>query len=466
MSTFLRAVKVLKAERVFVVLALVFGALNIALTPPFLVPDEPNHFYRIWQISEGDLVSQKVDHRVGGELPSSLKRFVNLFIGIYWYGPDYKLDAIPLKDGAKMHVNAEDRTFIDFNNTALYTPICYLPAALAVKLLKAADLPLLYIFYLARLTNLICWLLLVFFSIRALPFCKWLMCSLALLPMSVFINSSLSADVMTNGLCFLFMGTVMGIAFGNGMVSKQKSMWLLILSIIVVCVKTIYTPLILLLVLIPRSKFPSQTYYKFWISSVILFCGMAFILSNHMINRLYITFSDYNSVYRSQAIIIEGADMRAQLQYIVSHKMYMVNLILTSLLAGAPLLLHSFIGALGWLEVWLPGWTIIISYTLLLYCCTFDQSQIVIPLRARILFISLFLFVLLLILITQHLIWDPVGGEIIQSLQGRYLTPFAFLLFITFQRNDRRSQVQIATIVISVFTLVIAAFLLRERYFN
>jgi hypothetical protein len=36
---------------VFAWVALLIGALLVALTPPFQVPDEPNHFYRAYQVA-------------------------------------------------------------------------------------------------------------------------------------------------------------------------------------------------------------------------------------------------------------------------------------------------------------------------------------------------------------------------------------------------------------------------------
>jgi hypothetical protein len=48
---------VLAASRAFGLLAPCFGVLVLILTPPFQAPDEFNHFFRAYLISEGRLLA-------------------------------------------------------------------------------------------------------------------------------------------------------------------------------------------------------------------------------------------------------------------------------------------------------------------------------------------------------------------------------------------------------------------------
>src|ERR1700685_264893 len=66
-------------QRVFPILALVFGLSLSFLTAPFQAPDEPAHFFRAYQISEGAFLPQYRDHRGGGELPASLAEVASRF---------------------------------------------------------------------------------------------------------------------------------------------------------------------------------------------------------------------------------------------------------------------------------------------------------------------------------------------------------------------------------------------------
>ena len=63
-----------KPIKFFIFTALIFGSLYALIVPPFQVPDEFNHFYRSWQITEGGITAIRTsDNRVGAELPTSLK---------------------------------------------------------------------------------------------------------------------------------------------------------------------------------------------------------------------------------------------------------------------------------------------------------------------------------------------------------------------------------------------------------
>ena len=60
----------LKPEVVFLYFALMFGLSLLVTVPPFQTPDEPHHFFRAYQVSEGIMVGKhfRVEY-----LPKSLK---------------------------------------------------------------------------------------------------------------------------------------------------------------------------------------------------------------------------------------------------------------------------------------------------------------------------------------------------------------------------------------------------------
>jgi len=72
------------------------------------------------------------------------------------------------------------RVFTDFPNTALYSPLCYAPQALAIFIGRTIGLNPLIIFYLARIAALACWIAALYVCIRIIPAYKWLLAMLAL----------------------------------------------------------------------------------------------------------------------------------------------------------------------------------------------------------------------------------------------------------------------------------------------
>jgi hypothetical protein len=61
-----------RLDHCYALIALLIGFLYLLITPPFQVPDEPNHFFRCYQISEGHLLPERLESQVGGEIPRSL----------------------------------------------------------------------------------------------------------------------------------------------------------------------------------------------------------------------------------------------------------------------------------------------------------------------------------------------------------------------------------------------------------
>jgi uncharacterized membrane protein len=455
----------IEPSRFFLLIALAGGLLSIVLTPPFQVPDEPSHFYRAWQISEGNFISDKSDARVGGILPSPLKQFSDNFSSITWYGPHSKYHFADIYASSRIY-DLQNRSFIDFNNSAVYSPICYLPPALAIALCNAVGLPMFVSLYCARLFSLLAWIIILYATIRILPCCKWLFTFLALLPMSLFINSSLSADVITNAVCFLFFGVFLFYHQSGKKIGNGDAVFLTVIVLLVVSVKSVYFPLILLLFFIPASAFTSKT-RKFITLGVICLAALAgFIFWNKMSAELYLSYNDYNPLYRDKVALVKDADMQQQMKYITSHGTYFLNVITASLEYAFPMYFYGYIGTFGWLDLPLPKSIVWITYFLLLSVALLEERpQRPISPRLRIVFILIFVLVFSLVLISQHLIWDPVGGDRIGNVQGRYLIPFAPLFFLAPIALIRGKTSALITIAWIPFIVCWYLLLLYSRYF-
>src|SRR5438874_141026 len=112
-----------RPERVYFVIALLSGLLLCFATPPFRVPDEANHFFRAYEISEGSLLSTKRDGVAGGELPSSIVSLPRRVTGPVPRNPSYKRPSI-VEEFSKP-LEREQREFVSYSNKALYSPVAY-----------------------------------------------------------------------------------------------------------------------------------------------------------------------------------------------------------------------------------------------------------------------------------------------------------------------------------------------------
>jgi uncharacterized membrane protein len=467
MNFFLHFLNRIPAEKFFVVAAFFFGILILFITPPFQVPDEPNHFYRTWQVAEGGLISVKMDKRVGGFLPSSLEKVVQPFYHIV-YARDAKLQDVGINDLLKIPLNNVEKKFYDFNNTAMYSPVCYLPGAIAIFISKNLNTPPLYSFYVARLFNLLFWMLLVYSSIKIIPFHKWLFTFLGLLPMSLFVNMSLSADVVTNGICFLFIATVLKYAYGDFEVKAKHFVYLCLIIFFLMAVKSTYSPLALLLLLVPKNRFRGA--YSYLNQCLFLVCvgPLTFMLWSSLLNPLYISYENYNLNYREAAELVNGADMHRQIQYIMHHGSYFFKVLTGSFASAFDMYFKGYIGVFGWLDTPLPLWLIYSSYGLiLLLTIGSGQKNIRVTWLAKSIIALTFAIILFLVFLSQHLIWDVVGGDFIMNIQGRYLIPFTPLLFLLFYRSQYEKLKVLApiSIIFSVICLFVSLHVIYNRYY-
>ena len=162
-------IKKIKPDFFFISFALFFGLIILLLTPPFQTPDEINHFYRSFQISEGNLISVKQDNRIGGYLPTSLIKITEPFLRLSW-NMHAKTNSKTIIEQLKIPLEPDKKIFVDFPNTGMYSPISYFPQSISIFVLRKFNLPPLYIFYGARIFTLLFWIISIFFAIKIIPF--------------------------------------------------------------------------------------------------------------------------------------------------------------------------------------------------------------------------------------------------------------------------------------------------------
>ncbi len=134
-------------HRFVLVFGFLFGASLVFLSPPFSVPDEPAHFCRAYHCSEGKLYAKKGDGVAGDELPASLADTVAMFDSQDVSGNRFRTSWTRIKSASGIALEPQRRQFISFSNTALYSPVPYLPQSLAIGVARLCRLPPLAMFY-------------------------------------------------------------------------------------------------------------------------------------------------------------------------------------------------------------------------------------------------------------------------------------------------------------------------------
>lgn len=493
---------ILSPDKIFLPLAIAYGIVFLLITPPFQAPDEPNHFYRAYQISEGRLTpvkqlppvlnpdqiaererevrdlrnslakgdseavlkeSQDLKYTggIGGYLPESLGTTAKAFFRLLNQENRQNVrDIFPL---LTLPLNRDNRLFVHFPNTALYSPIPYLPQAFGIALGKISHFSPLVLMYLGRIANLFIWIVLVHLSIKITPVCKWLFFLLALMPMSLFQAASLSADSFTNGIAFLLISVFLRYAFDESSGSQISTIAIFVISLLLSLSKQAYFLMPLLFLLIPVEKIGTKR--KFYASFLLLY-----LLTVSVILLWTLVADVYKDIYKLYNAVIPTFSAEKQTLYIVSHPLQYCKIVVMTFIQNGRFCMDSFIGQLGWLDTGLPE-LFRVSYIVMLFFAVLSGSResIIFSLKQRSIILATVLLSILAISTLAFIGWTPVGSRII-NVQGRYFIPVSPLFFLLFYKrkislNLNGSCAQLALVCYSLFCLTYTACVIIKRYY-
>ena len=186
----------------FVLFSLVLGSAIAFIVPPLRGPDEIAHFVRIYSYVHGELLpSAELDGRKG----TFVKR--ELYHKLYFFKTAGEQFATARQEGMRygqimrlyddLAVPLQDEVdgaaiFAPFAGTEGYNPVAYLPYIAAGIVGEKLDFPQLLL--LMRLFGLVAFTAAVAYAIWVIPALKWSFVIIALLPVSLYNRSVLSAD--------------------------------------------------------------------------------------------------------------------------------------------------------------------------------------------------------------------------------------------------------------------------------
>ena len=201
-------IKSITAPEKFVVLVLLFlGGISILNIPLSAGYDEETHFIRTWEMAHYYFIPNE---QLGSQLP---------FPAIYWE-LSYRRQPIvqAVEPGfwnkyAGLSLDSHDYIYTKVETRSVYSPVLLLPQALTLRLLGLSlQLPALDVYYACRLVGLLSYLLLGWLAVRLIPFGKWSLAILVTAPMALFQASTISADTISNGIGFFFLGGTLALA--------------------------------------------------------------------------------------------------------------------------------------------------------------------------------------------------------------------------------------------------------------
>ncbi len=213
---------------VFVLLSLAFGSAIILVMPPLRGPDEIAHFLRIYSYTRGELLpAAEIDGRKGIFVERDLHDQLHFFKAAgEWF-------AAAREDGARygqvmaMYQEFGGKTddtldqvpiFMPFAGSDGYNPAAYIPYIIAGAIGRGLGLDFPDMLLLIRLFGLATFTAVAAYAIAVTPVLKWAFILVALLPVSIYNRSVLSADGAAFSSALLITALCLSAAWkgGNG----------------------------------------------------------------------------------------------------------------------------------------------------------------------------------------------------------------------------------------------------------
>ncbi|HNY03136.1 MAG TPA: DUF2142 domain-containing protein, partial [Bacteroidales bacterium] len=447
MSAWLKTIRI-KPERAFLAFAVPFGLLFLVLTPPFMVPDEPVHFYRAYQVSEFNF------YKLHNDFPSSLVELGAICNRMQFSTHEkttrreiLSLGDIRLNPGKRTSLTVPDYTFP------------YLPQAAGIALGRMAGLTPLWMFYLGRFFNLALSLFLLFLAIRTTPSFRWIFFMLAVMPMNLFQVASLSYDAVTTGLSFLFVALILRYLAAEGeRIGGKGIARILAVAAMLAAAKQPYAVVALTFFLLPVSRFGSLRRYLtvaaglFGVVAIVALSGIpGRVIAQKLAGSGQATATkalawvpgdekwETSPGHRSQTLwlpqqphepeAINPIDPAGQKKFILEHPARFIGILYNTLGHSLDLYLTSLVGLFGWIDTPLPPWA---AY---LYVTGMVLLALSLPVRGmrlyhKMLLAGIFITGYVLVETALYVYCNPVGCDPITAIQGRYFIALAPLFFL------------------------------------
>lgn len=422
---YLSVVREIKIEHLFLISALILGVAYMMLFPPFSVPDEGTHI-------------------------GSSYKYSNVVLG---YGFDHNgSDYVREDDFAKVPLyktpKADTYRYVGEN---LFTAckstnmketslpyagnVCqYIFSTAGVTLARVLNFGYLPTLMLGRIFNFAFFIGLVYIAIKRIPFGKAIICSVALMPMTMSLAMSFSYDSVINTLAIFFISTVLYICYSENQIRWWDIALLSASGGLLVAAKAgVYIFICLMILMIPMKRFKKKTDYSLMIVISLASCAV-FMIAFNLINVINASTLP-NAVESMDAYI--APKQTYSIASIFASPGTFVKIFVDTVNSKSEFYIFSLLGyRLGWLNITIPVYLPMITFVVLLLS-SFKleaECQFIKP-RTKFL-LGLICAAVFCIFVVVAYTWTPQGESIIEGVQGRYLIPILPIFLLLFRNRN------------------------------
>ncbi|MDR2864498.1 MAG: DUF2142 domain-containing protein [Spirochaetaceae bacterium] len=394
----------LAIHKIFFIFFLLFGLSYLLLFRMWSIPNEMTHWFRIFEIAEGHLVSEAGG---GRSMPQGLILDIDSVNGKY----------TDLAHNRNIQINRNEKMSYWFAGAALYSPATYTFQLIGLKIASAFTDRTLLLMYAARFSAFVLSLFVLTFAIKKIPVKQKSFFMLAMTPVFFQEAVSLAGDSLANTLAFAFTALILAYSLNKeekrGLCGKAG---ILLIAVFLSLVKVVYLPLVLLIFLLPVSCFSSKKSRTLFLASLLLLCVV--------LNLIWLGLAKgFLSDYRPDV------DPAGQFKYIVTHPVEYIKILLDTYTANFKGYFVMFMGQyLTWAMISVNHY-FISAYKVFLFLVLLSEHYKHHEYKKLLrLFLFISLSVIILIATSLYIQWTVVGSSIIEGIQGRYFIPVSILL--------------------------------------
>lgn len=426
-------------QKKFICIAMIFGVLFLMLIPPFQSPDEDSHFKKAYVMAEGNFFPDVVDGREGYYLSETVINYIAEQLKSLG-NTEYKFSYTDILDEERMSVVYTEQVFTQFSVMSV-NPIGHIVPAIGIVIGKLTAIiagrepSVVFLLYFARFFSLLAYVVMVGVAIKMTPVLKKTFLMLGLMPMPLYLASTVSYDMILIGLSFLYTALCFQLLYEpKKRVNIKHLLFVGFVAFVFIAIKIVYLPLLLLFFVILMKQ---RKWCKKDIKQYVLELGVVigtFVLLFFITSYLPGLFGD-----KVQNISEGGPSLsQQQIVFILKNPMEFLRILYQTIKSGRNYYISSTIGMFGLSDS--PMYSIYIyMYAFVLgvigiFEISLSQTKIKWYHRTVVLLaVAAGVFGSFL---AMYIYWTPifygVGANVIEGVQGRYfiaLLPPCFLIF-------------------------------------
>lgn len=414
-------------EKCFVAVSISVGMLFIFFMPPNTPADEDKHMFAVTEFSNGIIGIQDSDKEYTTfyrqcDANSGFTRPISI--------SNYLLLGQKLTDRAdSLLMEYETEHF----NYAWSTVFLYLPAIIGMTVSKSLGLGTVMMYFVCRLLILLTYTAIGYLAVKKIPTGKALLAAIMLLPSAISRATCVSQDALMNASAFLFIAYAVCFAFsGNRIKIKETIVAVAAATFMIIGKSGAYAPLLLLLLMVPKSNFGEKVKYPAVVGISVLYASIIFIVANPGL------LSDLLGIGGSAQSDLVWTDAPAYgVKNILLNPGRSAKMVINTIVAfGGQFFGEMISGGYGWLQIYSSPLVVAMCFIpVLMLAISSEHQTVVFTTKQRIITIGAVVLSIGLIALSMWAFWTPINFNYIAGLQGRYFIILLFPVMLTLRNN-------------------------------